>query len=499
MLRDWGAEQKYHHVLKGYNFRMEGIQGAVLRVKMRHIEAWTEARRGRGPLSTTRPLPAAASKRPGSPTACRHVYHVYAVRSPERARWQQELTTKGVQTGIHYPIPVHLQPAYADAEVAAGRFPSFGEGLRTKFFRCRCILNSTGFSRMKSSPLCWKRQSSWFQAANVSRQSGDKRIMKIRDSKILVTGGCGLIGSTTIDLLLREHDPAKIVIFDNLVRGSTSNVEAALRDPRVELVQGDIRDIEQLNEVTQGMDAVIHMATLRITACAAEPREALEVMCVGSYNVLEAAQAANVKKVVTASSASIYGLADTFPTAEDHHPYNNRTWYGASKIMLEGLLRSFNDMYGLPYVALRYFNVYGPRMDLHGKYTEVLIRWMDRIASGEPPLILGDGSTTMDFVYIDDIARANVLALQSDISDQVFNVASGTETSLNELAAALLRVMGSNLAPEYGPERKVNPVSRRLADIAKAEDMLGFKATVDLEEGLQRLVAWWRENRHNIQ
>ena len=187
---------------------------------------------------------------------------------------------------------------------------------------------------------------------------------------------------------------------------------------------------------------------------------------------------ANVKKVVTASSASIYGLADAFPTAEDHHPYNNRTWYGASKIMLEGLLRSFNDMYGLPYVALRYFNVYGPRMDLHGKYTEVLIRWMDRIASGEPPLILGDGSTTMDFIYIDDIARANMLALQSDISDEVFNVASGTETSLNELAAALLRVMGSNLAPEYGPERKVNPVSRRLADIAKAEDKLGFKATV---------------------
>ena len=323
--------------------------------------------------------------------------------------------------------------------------------------------------------------------------------MKIRDSIILVTGGCGLIVSTSIVLLLRDHVPAMNNKKNILVRGSSSNAEAALRDPRVELVQGDIRDIKRLNEVTQGMDAVIHMATLRITACAAEPREALEVMCVGSYNVLEAAQAANVKKVVTASSASIYGLADTFPTAEDHHPYNNRTWYGASKIMLEGLLRSFNDMYGLPYVALRYFNVYGPRMDLHGKYTEVLIRWMDRIASGEPPLILGDGSTTMDFVYIDDIARANVLALQSDISDEVFNVASGTETSLNELAAALLRVMGSNLAPEYGPERKVNPVSRRLADIAKAEDMLGFKASVDLQEGLQRLVAWWRENRHNIQ
>jgi UDP-glucose 4-epimerase len=323
--------------------------------------------------------------------------------------------------------------------------------------------------------------------------------MKIRDSKILVTGGCGLIGSTTIDLLLRDHDPEKIIIFDNLVRGSTANVETALKDPRVELVEGDIRDIERLGDVMRGMDAVIHMATLRITACAAEPREALEVMCVGSYNVLEAAQAANVKKVVTASSASIYGLANQFPTAEDHHPYNNRTWYGATKVMLEGLLRSFNDMYGLPYVALRYFNVYGPRMDLHGKYTEVLIRWMDRIASGEPPLILGDGSTTMDFVYIDDVARANVLALQSDVNDDVFNVASGTETSLNELAAALLRVMGSNLAPEYGPERKVNPVSRRLADTAKAQEQLGFTASVGLEEGLRRLVLWWRENRTRIQ
>jgi UDP-glucose 4-epimerase len=250
-------------------------------------------------------------------------------------------------------------------------------------------------------------------------------------------------------------------------------------------------------EVTEGMDAVIHMATLRITACAAEPREAMEVMCDGTFNVADAARQAGVKKVVTASSASIYGLADSFPTREDHHPYNNRTWYGATKIMLEGLHRSYYDMFELPYVALRYFNVYGPRMDIHGKYTEVLIRWMERIASGQPPLILGDGSQTMDFIYIDDVARSNILALQSDADDEVFNVASGTETSLNELAAALLKVMGSDLKPEYGPERKVNPVSRRLADTSKAERLLGFKAEVDLDEGLTRLVDWWRAN-HNI-
>lgn len=319
--------------------------------------------------------------------------------------------------------------------------------------------------------------------------------MNIDGAKILVTGGCGLVGSTTIDLLLREHRPERIVILDNLERGTLANVDDALRDPRVELVRGDIRDPATVQKATQGMDAVIHMATLRITACAAEPRAALEVMCDGSYNVLEAAQAAQVQKVVAASSASIYGLAEAFPTREDHHPYNNRTWYGASKIMLEGLLRSFNDMYGLPYVALRYFNVYGPRMDIHGKYTEVLIRWMERIAADTPPLILGDGSTTMDFVYIEDVARSNILALGSDVSDEVFNVASGVETSLNELAAALLAVMGSKLAPEYGPERKVNPVSRRLADTSKAKRMLGFEARVGLEEGLRRLVQWWRASR----
>jgi UDP-glucose 4-epimerase len=319
--------------------------------------------------------------------------------------------------------------------------------------------------------------------------------MDIKGSNILVTGGCGLIGSTTIDLLLRNYSPASIVIFDNLSRGTLANVEAALKDPRVTLLREDIRDVEAVHRAMQGMDAVIHMAALRITACAAKPREAMGVMCDGSFNVVEAAESAGLKKIITASSASIYGLADTFPTHEDHHPYNNRTWYGASKIMLEGLLRSFNEMYGLPYVALRYFNVYGPRMDIHGKYTEVLIRWMERIATGEPPLILGDGAQTMDFVYIEDVARSNILALQSELTDDVINIASGTETSLNDLAAALLKVMGSDLQPQYGPERSVNAVSRRLADTSKAEQLLGFKAQVGLEDGLSRLVDWWRANK----
>lgn len=321
--------------------------------------------------------------------------------------------------------------------------------------------------------------------------------MNLDGARILVTGGCGLIGSTTIDQILTNENPDQIVIFDNLVRGSMRNVESILKDNRVTLVKGDIRDQKAVEEATAGMDAVIHMAAIRITACAAEPREAMEVMCDGTYNVIEAAHKAGVKKVLAASSASVLGMADTFPTTEAHHPYNNRTWYGASKVMLEGLLRSFNDMYGLDYVAMRYFNVYGPRMDIHGKYTEVLVRWMQRIEQGIPPLILGDGTTSMDFIYIEDLARANVLALKSDASDEVFNVASGVETNLNELAAALMKVMGADpaMVPEYGPERSVNPVARRLAATEKAERMLGFKAEVDLEEGLRRLVAWWRANK----
>ena len=319
--------------------------------------------------------------------------------------------------------------------------------------------------------------------------------MKIDQSTIVVTGGAGLIGSTTVDLLLEEHSPRSIVIFDDFSRGIRANIEQAIRDPRVSIVEGDIRDRAAVARVVAGADAVIHMAALRITACAAEPRLAFEVMCGGTFNVVEAAQASGVKKVVAASTASVYGMADEFPTTESQHPYGNRTWYGASKMMLEGLLRSFNDMYGLPYVALRYFNVYGPRMDIHGKYTEVLIRWMERIDAGQPPLVLGDGTQTMDFVYVEDIARANVLSLASDVSDEVFNVASGVETSLNELAAALGRAMGVRVAPEYGPERRVNPVPRRLASTEKAKRLLGFTASVPLDEGLSRLVKWWRAER----
>jgi len=322
--------------------------------------------------------------------------------------------------------------------------------------------------------------------------------VRIDDSTIVVTGGAGLIGSTTVDQLRRLHAPRRIVIFDDFSRGTRANLANAAADARVQIVEGDIRDRDAVARVLEGADALIHMAALRITACAADPREAFDVMCTGSFNVVEAAQQAGVRKIVAASTASVYGLAETFPTDETHHSYGNRTWYGAAKLMLEGLLRSFNDMYGLPYVALRYFNVYGPRMDIEGKYTEVLIRWMERLDTGQPPLIYGDGSQTMDFVYVDDAARATILALASDVSDEVLNVASGVETSLNELAAALSGVMNVRRPSEHALERKVNAVTRRLAATERAERMLGFTAEVSLEEGLARLVEWWRTERVRV-
>jgi UDP-glucose 4-epimerase len=316
----------------------------------------------------------------------------------------------------------------------------------------------------------------------------------MRNQRVLITGGAGLIGSHIADQLA-ERDVREIVVLDNFVRGRRENLSEALASGRVTIVEGDIRDRKLLAEVMQGIDLVFHQAAIRITQCAEDPRLALEVLVDGTFNVAEQAVKSGVSKVVAASSASVYGMADEFPTTEQQHPYHNRTFYGAAKTFNEGVLRSFHEMYGLSYVMLRYFNVYGPRMDVYGVYTEVLIRWMERIAAGKGPLIFGDGKQTMDFVYAEDIARANIAAADADVSDEVFNVASGTETSLNQLAEILLRVMGSSALPEYGPQRKVNPVPRRLADVSKAKERLGFQASISIEEGMRRLVAWWQAER----
>lgn len=319
-------------------------------------------------------------------------------------------------------------------------------------------------------------------------------MVDISGARILITGGAGFVGSTIADQLT-EAGAGEIILLDNLVRGSEANVAHLLDTGRATLIDGDIRDRELVEKLMVGIDLVFHQAALRITHCAEDPRLGVDVMVNGTLNVMQAAVDAGVSRVVAASSASIYGQAEEFPTAESHHGYDNRTLYGAAKMFNEGLLRSYNDMFGLNYVALRYFNVYGPRMDIHGVYTEVLVRWMERISSGQPPLILGDGEQTMDFVFITDVARANMAAARADVTDRVYNVARGVETSLNELAQALLEVMGSDLEPEYGPERKVNSVRRRLASTEAATRDLGFTAEVSLHEGLSQLVDWWRTAR----
>jgi UDP-glucose 4-epimerase len=316
----------------------------------------------------------------------------------------------------------------------------------------------------------------------------------VRGARVLVTGGAGTIGSHVVDQLV-AGGAEEIVVLDNLVRGRRENLAGAFVSGNVRLVEGDLRDAELLHELTAGKDLVFHLAAIRITQCAEEPRLANEVLVDGTFNVLEAAARAGVGKVIASSSASVYGLAEQFPTTERHHPYNNDTFYGAAKAFNEGMLRSFHAMYGLDYVALRYFNVYGPRMDVHGLYTEVLIRWMERIESGQPPLILGDGTQTMDFVHVVDIARANLLAAEAEVSDEVFNIACGVETSLGELATTLAEVMEAKPDVEYGPARKVNSVTRRLADTSSAASRIGFVADINLRDGLADLVDWWRAER----
>jgi UDP-glucose 4-epimerase len=265
---------------------------------------------------------------------------------------------------------------------------------------------------------------------------------------------------------------------------------------RIHLIEADIRDFDVMKRQVSQADIVFHQAALRITHCAADPPLAMQVMVDAPFDILELCARFGVEKVVAASSASIYGMADDFPTDESHHSYNNRTLYGAAKAFNEALLRSFTEMYGLPYVALRYFNVYGPRMDIHGKYTEVLIRWMDAIESGKRPTIFGDGLQTMDFVHVRDVARANILAAAGHASDMVFNIGSGRETSLIDLANLLLTAMNRrDLCPQFVDERKVNPVSRRLASIDAARRLLGFQPSVPLDCGLVELVEWWRGER----
>jgi UDP-glucose 4-epimerase len=264
-----------------------------------------------------------------------------------------------------------------------------------------------------------------------------------------------------------------------------------INDERVEIVEGDIRNTEVLEQQIKGCDYIFHMAALRINSCAANPKEGFEVMLQSTFNLADLAVKHSIKKVIYSSSASVYGLAQHFPTPETDNPYNNQTFYGAAKMFGEQLFRSYKFMYGLNYVALRYFNVFGPRMDTDGKYTEVMIKWLDCIKENRNPLIYGDGSTSMDFVYVRDVAAANIAALLADTTDESFNVGNCEETSLSELLVTILKVNQSSLKPEFREENTINPVSRRLADVSKAQKLLNFTPTISLEDGLKELSDWY--------
>jgi len=322
--------------------------------------------------------------------------------------------------------------------------------------------------------------------------------MKIEGSKILVVGGAGFIGSHIVDQLLAEN-PAEVRVFENLVRGKKHNISNSLKDPRVKLIEGTITDFPALQKATEGVDGVFHLAALWLGECVNEPRKAIEVNVVGTFNVMEAARLAGVKRIVYSSSASVYGNALSTPMTEEHS-FNNRTMYGATKIAGEQFFRAYNETHKQQYVGMRYMNVYGPRMDYKGTYVSVIMKVLDRIEQGLPPVIHGDGSQTYDFVHVEDVARCNILGMKADCADEFFNVGMGTSTTINELVQKLLALTGSPLKPEYHPQQHIF-VTSRLGSIDKAEKMLGFRAGVQLDAGLKSVVDWrmkdsnWKQSR----
>ncbi len=319
-----------------------------------------------------------------------------------------------------------------------------------------------------------------------------KEISILNGARVFVPGGAGFIGSHIVDQVL-DAGAAEVVILDDFIRGRRENLALAMRTERLRIIDGDICNRGLVDELTAGTDVVFHQAALRITQAAEEPVRAIEVMINGTQNIIESALRHGVKKVLAASSASVYGEPSYLPMDEGH-PFNNRTLYGAAKVANEQILRSYAEMHGLNYVMIRPFNVYGPRMDVFGVYTEVMIRWLERLARGEAPIIFGDGTQTMDFIYVEDLAREYILAAESPLTDEVYNGGSGTETSLLELCEALCVAAGHpDIKPAFEAPRKVNPVTRRLAGTDKAAGELGFETTTTLHEGLTRLVEWHRQ------
>ncbi|MBV7332007.1 NAD-dependent epimerase/dehydratase family protein [Chloroflexi bacterium TSY] len=317
--------------------------------------------------------------------------------------------------------------------------------------------------------------------------------MELKDKRILVIGGGGFIGSHIVNQLTKT-DAGEIIVYDNFFRGRPENIRTALQDPRVSIFPhgGDILHSDVLERAMEGIDGVFHLAALWLLQCHEYPRAAFDVNIRGTFNVIEAAIKRGVKRVVYSSSASVYGDAVELPMREEH-PYNNYTFYGATKIAGEHMFKSLGHRYGLDWVGLRYMNVYGPGQDYKGAYIAVMMKILDRIDQRLPPFVFGDGQQQYDFIYVDDIARANILAMQANTTGKCYNIGRGIGTSIKELTELLLRLTGSDLSIEYQPAGQTF-VTNRIGSTETAEQDLGFRWSVDLEEGIKRLIEWRRED-----
>ena len=318
----------------------------------------------------------------------------------------------------------------------------------------------------------------------------------LENSRILVIGGAGFIGSHVVKELLTEN-VAEVIIYDNFCRGKMENIAQSLKDPRCSIYPhgGDIRDVDILDDAMKGIDYVVHLAALWLLHCKDFPRSAFKANIEGTFNVLEACVKHKIKKLVYSSSASVYGDAVVVPMDEDH-PFNNRNFYGATKICGEAMCRAIHDRYGLDYVGLRYMNVFGPGQDQKAVYTGVTVIMLNNIAQGISPVINGDGTQAYDFIYVTDVARANVRALKSEATDEFYNVGTGVQKSIKELCDLILEIKRSDLVVEYRPYPEGDAralVKNRIGSTEKAEKELGFKYGIGLREGLEKLIRWRKE------
>jgi len=322
--------------------------------------------------------------------------------------------------------------------------------------------------------------------------------MDLRGKRFILIGGAGLIGSHTADELLKE-DIKELIIYDNFCRGSEENLEEALKDPRCKIFKagGDILQADILDTAMKGIDGVFHFAALWLLQCYEYPRSAFEVNIKGTFNVLEACLKHKVKRLVFSSSASVYGDAVQEPMKEDH-PYNNTNFYGATKIAGEHMCRAFHHRYNLPYVGLRYMNVYGPRQDYKGAYIAVIMKILDRLDQGLPPIVYGDGSQAYDFIYVGDCARANICAMEAGTVDAFYNVGRGVKTTIKEMTELILELMDSDFKIQYEPAGKTF-VKNRIGSPEKAYREIGFKAQVDLREGLMKLIEWRKSHMEAVE